>query len=454
MKKIISLLLIISICLLSCISVFAVPQQGETTQENTSSAKLEANSPYVILLDLNTGNILYSKNADKKIYPASITEVMTAIIVLENTNLEKLFEADETALSNVKESDSKMGILKGERLSVRQLLYGMLLSSAADAANVLAQGVGGSIDKFVEKMNLKAKDLGLKKTNFTNPTGAHDERHISTANDMAKIARYAMGIPEFREIVKTQSYNIMATEQYKNERKIINRNHFVSTLQRRDYYYKYSTGIKTGYTVEAKSCIAASVKKNNVELLCLIFGANTQDNVAMSFVDCKNMFDYVFENYNSLSVVKNDKIVAQTKLINSRRNNKVLLKTGEDLAALKHKDTEKLEITYKDSVPKEISAPIKAGEKIGKREYFLNGTSVGVVSLIADKDYKFDPITFFINKLIAFLKSPWLFVCIAVVIILLIFKERHRRKVIRKKRREAKIERNKQIMKDIDTYNS
>lgn len=453
MKKIISLLLIILIFLLNSVNVFANPQQSETSEENKVN-KLQASSPYVILLDLSTGNVLYSKNAKKKIYPASLTEIMTAVVVLENANLEKLFEADETALSNVRESDSKMGILKGERLSVRQLLYGMLLSSASDAANVLAQGVGGSIDKFVEKMNLKAKELGLKNTNFTNPTGFHDERHVSTAADMAKLTRYAMSIPEFCEIVKTSSYNIMATEQYENERKIINRNHFVSTLLRRDYYYKYSTGIKTGYTVEAKSCIAASVKKNNVELLCLIFGAKTQDNIAMSFVDCKNLFDYIFENYNSLEVVNSDEIVAQTKLVNSRRNNKVLLKTGEGLAALKHKDKKKLEITYKDFVPNEISAPVKAGEELGKREYFLNGASVGVVSLVADKDYKFDPITFFINKLIAFLKSPWLFVCIGVIIILLILKERHRRKLIRKKRREAKIERNKQIMNDIDKYKS
>jgi D-alanyl-D-alanine carboxypeptidase len=113
-----------------------------------------------------------------------------------------------------------MGIITGEKLSVRQLLHGMILASASDATNVLAEGVGGSIDAFVELMNKKAKKLGMKNTNFTNPIGFHDERHYSTAQDMAKLARYAMNIHEFREIVKTQSYTITPTEKSKNERKI------------------------------------------------------------------------------------------------------------------------------------------------------------------------------------------------------------------------------------------
>lgn len=449
-KKLISLILIM---------IFVAFQVANATNEITAdevtvNETLSAKSSNVILLDMNTGSVLYEKNSKDKIFPAEITEIMTAVIVLENENLEKLFEAGETALSNISEGDSKMGIVTGERLSVRQLLHGMLLASASDAANVLAHGVGGSVGEFVDLMNKKAKKLGMKNTNFTNPTGEHDERHYSTTEDMAILSRYAMSIPEFREIVKTQSYTITPTEKSKNERKIINRNHFASSLLRADYYYKYSTGIKTGYTIQAKSCIAASAKKGNVELLCLIFGANTEDNVAISFVDCKNMFDFVFNNYSSIKIVSANKIVAQTKLINSRRTKKVILKAAKDLDALKDKKINETEITFKDYYPKEVSAPIEKNQEIGKREYFLNGNSVGTVMLVADKNYKFDPITYFINKLIAFLKSPWLLVAIILIIALLILKERHRRKVLRNERKRAKMERNKRMIEDINNYKS
>ena len=456
-KKILSFILIVVFCVLNLSVVSATninANQVTNTEETVSAQELSAKSSNVILLDMNTGSVLYEKKSKSKIFPAEITEIMTAVVVLENENLEKLFEASETALSNISEGDSKIGIITGEKLSVRQLLHGMLLASASDAANVLSEGIGGSTEQFVSLMNKKAAQLGMKNTNFTNPTGFHDERHYSTAQDMAILARYAMSIPEFREIVKTQSYTITPTEKSKNERKILNRNHFASSLLRADYYYKYSTGIKTGYTPEAKSCIAASAKKGNTELLCLIFGAKTEDNIAISFVDCKNMFDYVFDNYTSIKIVNEDKIVAQTKLINSRRTNKVILKAGKSLEALQDKKITETEITYKDNYPATVSAPVKEKQEIGTREYFLNGVSVGSVPLISDKNYNFDPVTYFINKLNAFIKSPWLFVVIFLIIVLLILKERHRRSVIRKERKKAKMERNKKMIEDINNYKS
>ncbi|MBR1969308.1 MAG: D-alanyl-D-alanine carboxypeptidase [Clostridia bacterium] len=456
-KKILSFILIMIIFAINVSLVGATNISNEETlaqEETVKNDKLSAKSSNVILLDLNTGSVLYEKKSKNKIFPAEITEIMTAVVVLENANLEKLYEASETALANISEGDSKMGIITGEKLSVRQLLHGMILASAADASNVLAEGVGGSTEEFVAMMNKKATEIGMKNTNFTNPTGAHDERHYSTTRDMAILARYAMSIPEFCEIVKTQSYTITPTEKSKSERKIINRNHFVSSLLRADYYYKYSTGIKTGYTAEAKSCIAASAKKGNTELLCLIFGAKTEENVAISFVDCKNMFDYVFSNYSSVKIVSEDKIVAQTKLVNSRRTKKVILKAGKSLEALKDNKVEKSEITYKDKVPSSVSAPIEEKQEIGIREYFLNGVSVGCIPLVADKNYTFDPVAYFINKIIAFIKSPWLFITIFVVVVLLILKERHRRKVKRIERRKAKLERNRRMMEDINNYKS
>ncbi len=438
------------VLLLSYFSAFAAPEQ-DVDQVNTEEkiTKLTASSPHVILLDLKTGTVLYKKNSDEKVYPAGLTNIMTALLVLENCNLEELVPASDTALSNVAAGDSKMGIIKGERLSVRQLLYGMLLLSASDASNLLAEKTSGSIDDFVALMNERAKELGMKNTCFANPTGEHDERNYTTPEDMAILVREAMKNETFAEIVKTKSYSIPATEKCHTARKITNRNHFVSDLVRNDYYYKYSTGIKTGYSIEAKSCIAASAQKGSISLLALVFEADTVDNVALSFQDCKNMFDYVFENYDSETVVKKDAIVTQTTLENARREKKLILKTQNDVSFIKMKDTKNSEITYKDTVPKKISAPIKENAIIGTREYFVNGDSIGTVNLVAKKSYKLDPITFIVNKMIAFVTSPWLFITIGLVIFVLIMAERRRRRILRRKRREARKKRTQELMNSI-----
>lgn len=455
MKNKITACILIIIMLFSFSNVFAEQTKETENQEKvnigeTQVQTVSAKSPHAILMDMKTGAVIYKKKANEKVYPAGLTNIMTALLVLENCNLEELVTASESALSNVAAGDSKMGIIKEERLSVRQLLYGMLLSSASDAANVLAEKTSGSIEEFVSLMNSRAKELGMDKTNFTNPTGEHDERHYTTASDMAILARTAMQNATFSEIVKCQSYSIPATEKSHTARKITNRNHFVSNLLRNDYYYKYSTGIRTGYTPEAKSCIAASAERNGMSILALVFEAETVDNVAQSFADCKNMLDFVFENYVSQRVVKEGEIIAQTELVNARREKKLILKAEKQVSVIKLKDSENVEITYKDSIKKQVSAPVKKDEQIGTREYFLNGKSIGFVNLLAEKSYKLDPITFLVNKMIAFATSPWLFVAIAVIVFVLIMAERRRRRILRKRRRDARNKRNRELMRSID----
>lgn len=446
LKRFTATMLAIIISFAFSYSAFAENETPPVTEEK----KLSAKSPHAILLDMKTGAVIYEKNADEQVYPAGLTKIMTAALALEHCNIEELMVASEAALSNVSAGDSKLGIIKDERLSVRQLLYGMLLSSASDAANVLAEQTSGSIEKFVALMNEKAKELGMENTNFTNPTGEHDERHYTTARDMSKLASYAMSIGEFREIVKSESYNIPATEKSAAARKITNRNHFVSRLLRNDYYYKYSTGISTGYTVEAKSCIAASAQNKGMELLALVFEAETENNVAQSYQDCREMFDFVFENFVSKSIVAKDDIVAQTQIINTRREKKLILKAETALDVIVEKGEQKAEITYKDTFPEKISAPVKEKQKIGMREYFFNGVSIGSLNLIADKKYNLDPVTFVINKMIAFVTSPWLFVAIAIVVFVLVMTERRRRRILRKKRREERAKRNRELMQKIE----
>ena len=448
-KKILACALTV-IMLLSFSCAFAAPEEGkEQVNIEEKITSLTAKSPHVLLLDLKTGAVLYQKGADDKVYPAALTNIMTALLVLENCNLEELVPASDTAISNVAAGDSKMGIIKDEKLSVRQLLYGMMLSSASDAANLLAEKTSGSIDAFVTLMNKRAEELGMKNTCFANPTGEHDERHYTTASDMAILVREAMKNETFAEIVKAKSYSIPATEKCNTARKITNRNHFVSNLLRKDYYYEYSTGIKTGYSNEAKSCIAVSAEKGSISLLALVFEADTVDNIALSFRDARNLFDYVFKNYVSQTIAMKDEIVAQTNLENARREKKLILKTQNEVSFIKTKDTKDVKITHKDAIPQKVSAPIKENAIIGTREYFVDGKSIGMVNLIAKKSYKLDPITFIVNKMIAFVTSPWLFVVIALAIFIFIMAERRRRRILRRKRSEARKKRNRELMESI-----
>lgn len=292
----------------------------------------------------------------------------------------------------------------------------------------------------------------MANTNFTNPTGAHDERHYTTAEDMAVLVRKAMENETFREIVKCDSYSIPATEKNPTARKVTNKNHLVSNLLRNDYYYKNATGIKTGFNSVAKSCIAASAEKNGMSLLALVFEAETVDNVAQSFADCRNMFDFVFENYSLHTIVKEGEIISQTNIINTRRDKKLILKAERIVAIARPKDAGEMEITFKDSLKKEVSAPVKKDQIIGEREYFVNGVSIGFVNLLAEKSYNLDPVTFAVNKMIAFATSPWLFVAITIVIFLFIMSERRRRRILRKKRRNARKQRNRELMRKIDDF--
>lgn len=354
-KRIISVLLIITTLFsFSCV-VFSENENIEGT--NTEKKELKAKSPHAILVDAHTGIVLYKKSASERVYPADLTKIMTAVLVLENCKLEETATASETALSNIPAGESPF-LLKGEKLSVRQLLYAMLLKSAPDAANVLAEKTSGSIEKFVTLMNEKAKELEMKNTNFTNPTGEHDERNYTTAEDMAKLAVYAMEIEDLREIVKCNSYSIPATEKTSSVREIQTTNRLLKKAET-GYYFDKATGLKTGYTTQAKTCIAASAEYNDIALVALVFEAEKDD----GYNDCKSMCQYVFDNYIGQSVAKKGDIIAQTVVVNTRRNSKLILKTDADVSVLKKKDDGEIKVTYKDNIPKEVCAPIKANQR-------------------------------------------------------------------------------------------
>lgn len=297
-KKLFISLIIIILFNLICIP-FANASSVPQVDVESVKASLSINAPSALLIEKNSGDILYQKEAFTPMYPASTVKIMTAIITLEHCSLDEPVTVSENAISTVPSGYTVSKIQAGEILSTRDLLYALLVPSGNDAANALAEHIAGNVPAFANMMNEKAKQLGCQNTYFTNPNGVHDANMHTTAYDLALIAKYAMDIEEFRTIVSTETYTLPSSNVYPlNDRVLNNSNHLINTAS--PHFYEYATGIKTGYTNPAQNCLVAGAKKDNTEFIVVILGStfpNTGDQA--KFVDAKNLFEFGFTyHYN------------------------------------------------------------------------------------------------------------------------------------------------------------
>ena len=275
-----------------------------------------------ILMDMNTGRILDGKNYNNKMLIASITKIMTCVLAIESNKLDEVVTVDDTIL---KSYGSGIYIEVGEKLKLKDLLYGLMLRSGNDAALMISKYVSGSTDKFVEKMNEKAKEIGMTNTIFNNPSGLDetDEGNYSTAYDMAILTKYAMQYKEYREIVKTKKYTLKTNKKtyiWKNKNKLLN--------------YDYITGGKTGYTEKAKRTLVSTATKDNMNFIVVTIKDSDDWNTHTS------LYKYAFENYKPYMVLNKEdyKIYNKTYKNNLYIKNNVYipLKEGEP-AKLKNK---------------------------------------------------------------------------------------------------------------------
>lgn len=257
-------------------------------------------SDCILMIEKETGDILYQRNAYEKMYPASTTKMLTALLVLENCDLDEIATVSSLALNTVPPTYTTSNIRIGEKLRVEDLLYAMLIPSANDAANVLAEHVSGSIAGFAELMNKKAEEIGCTSSHFTNPSGVHDENLYTTAHDLALIARYAMNFEIFRKIVTTTTYTLPSTEAYPKSDRVFNISNSLVKPTDKNYYYEYATGVKTGYTNASKDCLVAAAKKDDVEFIIVVLGAGYLENgLRQKYLDCKTLFNFAFDNYTT-----------------------------------------------------------------------------------------------------------------------------------------------------------
>jgi len=332
-------------------------------QTTTEEPSITAGS--AILLDNRTNKILYCKEENKKMYPASTTKILTAILVLENCHLDDVVTASYDAIMSIPDGYSTANIQIGEELTVEQLLDVLLVHSANDSANVLAEHVGGSMESFVSMMNTKLNELGLTNTHFTNAYGKHDENHYTTAHDLAFLMKYCLKNDTFRKLAGQASCAIPATNKY-GTRSYRSTNELIIPTSKN--YYRYLTAGKTGTTTQAKECLVSSAYRDDLELIGVVLGSDNR------FSDARNLYEYAYSNY-SLKTIANEKdMITSIQVSNATKDTKNLdLLIRESISALVNNSASPSEITPEFTLNENISAPIDEGAILGKVTYTING---------------------------------------------------------------------------------
>ncbi len=329
---------------------------------------VEINSEKAVLIDLTSGRTIFQKDAYSKAFPASTTKIMTAILTLENLDLNKTLVASENAITSVPDGGSIVNIRAGEELSVEYLLEGLLIASGNEAANILAEGISGSIEEFVNRMNEKCIELDLTLTHFVNSNGLHNENHYSCAYDLALMYRYAYNkFPDFRRICGMKSFTLPATSIYdKDDRTFSNSNKLL--IDDSKYFYEYCTGGKTGFTSEAKNCLVSSASKNGIDLIaCILGGGTTEEGDSQRYLDTKTLFDYGFSNLTLHTFARSGDVIETLNIENSKNKDDILnIVIGKPVVYTVDNTDLEHEITPSIEIKEDILAPINSRRYLRK----------------------------------------------------------------------------------------
>ena len=373
MKKRILISFIIICMLLMPICTYAEFEYNQDEQiilENTPNIGCQA----AYVAEPVTGKILYEKNAHVPLYPASTTKILTALVVMENCKLTDTATVSQRALDLVPSGYSNAKLHVGEELTIKDLLYALLIPSANEAANVLAEHVSGSVEAFAEVCNNRAKELGCENLHFVNPNGIHNEDHYCTAYDLYLIAKECRNHDIFNEIVKTKKFTLPATNIYtKGDRTFTNTNELL--LPTTVYYYENCTGIKTGYTTPAGQCLIASSSYNDIELISVVLGGGTnKQGLNERFYDTKKLFEFVYDNYSIKEIAEEKQIVAHIKVGKATKETAELdAIIDSSVLAFVPNDIDKNNIESIVTIDENILAPIKENQVLGQITFNADG---------------------------------------------------------------------------------
>ena len=436
---------------LSLLTGLLAPLAGAVEYEGVTSLSIDAKS--ALLIDMDTEQVLYEQAADEQRYPASITKIMTALLTLEavgrgELDLNDVITMDAAALADLTPDSSTAGLQAGEEITVRNLLYCLLLASANEAANALAIAVAGDIPAFVEQMNQRAQELGMSGTHFVNPHGLHSDDHYTTARDIFKMAKQAMTHATFREIVSTGTYTVPATN-LSGERTLYNTNALLTSALHPGYTYSGTIGIKTGSTGQAGYCLTAAVEMKGHTLISVVLGAenptDSQGNVQrMQFSESVRLLDWASDNFSAATLLDSETYLQEIPVRFSAATSHVVLRPAQSVRALIPGTYDDTRLELRLRLNSEVaSAPISAGDILGTVTVIYAGQEYGTIDMVAVSDVSFSPFMAFVTSVNTVLGNIFVRLLLAALVLLgigFLRRYRERTKEERKARRQAKLE--------------
>ncbi len=382
-------------------SVFATELPEDTTAEETTAAEeaspvtieqeplepylfaeaLEVRAKAAMLIELNSNTLVYEYEKHKQLFPASLTKIMTCMLAIEYGDPDAVLTVSETALENLSEFGSTAGLMQGEELTLDNILYCIMVSSANEGCNVIAEYISDDIDSFVDLMNQKAAQLGMNDTHFANAHGLHNDNHYTTAYDLSLLARWAWQNEQFRQYATATTYVVPATNK-SDARTLYSTNYLTTNYVETKYYYSKASGIKTGFTTPAGGCLISTASSGNLDFMCIVMGCSPQtadngDYGDERFVESKKLFEYGFDAMNFTQVISDTKMIDMPQVLYADGRENVVVRPCEDRTVLLPStctaDDITLQIEYYNTP---LEAPLDDGQEVGVVTAYYNGTAV------------------------------------------------------------------------------
>ena len=449
-------LLMLAVILMQCALLPISAQEDAPEASAPQGPAYHVAAKAALLIDLGSGKSIFEQNADARVYPASLTKIMTCLLALENGNLSDIVEVRESALADIGQDSSTAGLMVGERLTLENLLYCMMIVSGNEACNVIAEHIAGSVQAFVRMMNERAYELGCRDTHFVNPHGLHDENHYTTARDLSIITQAALKSENFCQICNLAEY-ILPETNLSPERKLRTTNMLIYKSSSNPQYYSRARGIKTGYTSAAGRCVISEAVNDDLDLLAIVMGADTSiqengDLLMESFTECRFLFDYGFDNFAYVPILSPLYPVAQVGVSNSAGAEVVAVAPAKEIKLLLpvEYDAEAIQ-TVIELTDETVNAPIKAGDVLGTVRVVYNGETLDETQLLAIADVAKSELSSAASGTSAYIQKNWwkwvliviLVIAVGVFIALWIMP-----RLQRKKRRRQQLEKRRQLLEE------
>lgn len=384
-----------------------------------SGVEITANA--AMLVSLDTDEVLFEKNADQKVYPASITKIMTTLLILESDkyNPDAKIAMTEEALELISGTGSSVSLLKaGEEITELDLVYMVLMSSYGDCSLLAAIHYGGSVENFVAKMNARAAELGLEGTHYENPIGLHHEQNYTTARDTYKLTKFALQNETFKEVCESTRHTVKTSM---SGDRVLSTTNFLQD-NTTNYYYTYAKGVKTGYTDEAGRCLVSTASYNGYNYMCLVFGC--PPNEKKHFTESSELYRWAFNNFEYKKIADTSNPVAEVGVELSLDTDFVPLYVEESFVSILPKDADDSTISI---VPHpnsdKFDAPIKKGQVLGTADIIYAEQVIGTVNLISNENIQKSTMLSVLRAISRFFTSSYMmvfYVVIAVAILIFI----------------------------------